>query len=359
MGGWARTRLTAGVKPMRPSAYGRRLRFTYAFGTMSGPTIDWRHIACAALIIALPIAGVAAQPESEPSSPPARASGASVAPLDELGRGTPRGTVAGFLEETSAHRYRRAAAYLDLRRIPTQEATDRGADLARQLRVALEHTVLDVDALSDDPEGRQEPGLPRTRQLVARIESEHGPASILLERVRRDDGVLIWQFSQATVASIPNLYWTFSYGMVGQWLPPVLVETRFLGLAAWQWLGLAVLVGVAFLIAHLIVRPAMPLTRWLLVRWGMKLEDPSLGRAVGPIRLLVALAVFRAGRTALWLPASVLPFVTGVERFLLIIVLAWFALRLVELTSLAARRRLLSRHETATVPIVAADRRAR
>jgi MscS family membrane protein len=112
------------------------------------------------------------------------------------------------------------------------------------------------------------------------------------------------------------------------------------------------------LIAHLLVRPAMPATRWLLARWRIALEDPSIGRAVGPVRLLVALAVFRAGRAALWLPAAVLPLVTGIERFLLIIVLAWFALRLVELAGMAARRRLLSRHETATLPLVDVGLRA-
>jgi len=127
-------------------------------------------------------------------------------PADEFGRGTPQGTVRGFLDATTPRNYRRAMSYLDLRRIPSAKLAMRGPELAHQLRVVLDNTVYDLGTISDEAEGRPEPGLPKSRELVGRVETDKGTFSILLEQVPRDDGVLIWQFSNVTVSRIPDLY---------------------------------------------------------------------------------------------------------------------------------------------------------
>src|SRR5512132_3072700 len=44
-----------------------------------------------------------------------------ILPQDEFGRGTPRGAIHGFLSATAARDYGRAAAYLDLSRLPIAE----------------------------------------------------------------------------------------------------------------------------------------------------------------------------------------------------------------------------------------------
>jgi MscS family membrane protein len=300
-----------------------------------------------ALAIASPAAasnhvrGSASAPEATTPAPP-----------DEFGRGTPQDTVRGFLDATSLNNYRRAMSYLDLRRIPAADVATRGPELARQLRVVLDNTVFDLGALSDEPEGRQETGLPRGRQLMGRVETDKGTFSILLDRVPRDDGVPIWQFSNVTVSRIPDLYKELSYGIIGEKLPPFLVETRVLRLALWQWIGLALLLVVSWLIACLVVRPGLPLTRRLAVRAGFDVTDPSFGRALSPLRGLVALSVFKAGESALGLPVAVLPIVAGIQKILLVIIMSWLALRLIDVSGQLVRRRLLRRQEPPSQPVI-------
>src|SRR5262249_48703211 len=156
-------------------------------------------------------------------------------------------------------------------------------------RVILDNTLLiDPDTVSDDPEGARDDGLPARRDLLGRIATSKGPQNIMLERVPREDGVLIWKFSQGTVASIPDLYREFTYGPLGEALPPVLVERRPLGIALWQWIALVLLAGLAVLLGRLIVAVGLRTLRFVLARRrredGLRFPRES----VPPLRLLVA-----------------------------------------------------------------------
>src|SRR5215831_6335229 len=130
-----------------------------------------------ALALAWPatVAYAAAGPATTPEATPP--------PADEFGRGTPLGAARGFLDATALRNYRRATSYLDLRRVPQAEVATRGPELARQLRVVLDNTVYDLGAISDEPEGRLEPGLPKNRELIGRVQTDKGTFSVLLERV--------------------------------------------------------------------------------------------------------------------------------------------------------------------------------
>ncbi|PWU22563.1 MAG: hypothetical protein C5B48_09935 [Candidatus Rokuibacteriota bacterium] len=286
---------------------------------------------------------VTAPPPAEAPAPPT-----TVAP-DEYGRGSPRGTVAGFLNATRARDYRRAARYLDLRRMPAAEAAAEGPVLARKLAVVLDNTRIDLGVLADEPEGLREPGMRAGRQTVSRLEASNETVSIVLERVPREDGLLIWQFSADTIKRVPNLYRNVSYGVVGEWLPPVFVEQRVLGLALWQWIGFLVLAGVSLLIAHVVVRPGMPVIRRILAATHLPFDDTAESAPVGPVRTLLALAIFRIGQPALSLPLVVVPVVSAVQKFLLVLVVTWLALQFISLTCLAARRRALNRGGSPTL----------
>ncbi|MET0850062.1 MAG: mechanosensitive ion channel family protein [Candidatus Rokuibacteriota bacterium] len=307
----------------------------------------------AILMLVGPAASLAAPPMSSPPSAPSAGAPAerppeSVAP-DELGRGSPRGTVQGFLQATATYDYARAARYLDLRGRPLADIA-KGPEMARQLRVILDNTRIDLAALADEPEGRREAGMRGGVQTVSRVELDNATMSIQLERVPRDDGLLIWQFSRETLRHVPNLHWRFSYGLVGRWLPPVFVETRILGLALWQWIGLLVLAGVSLLIAWAVVRPGLPLMRrFLSLTRFAPTDDPALGKAVGPLRTLLALAIFRIGQPALSLPVLVLPVVSAAQQILLVVALTWMVLRFVDVTTLHARHRAIGRGDSPTL----------
>jgi MscS family membrane protein len=302
-------------------------------------------IAVAALVLAPPAGAAppAAGSASAPETPP---------PPDELGRGTPQSSVRGFLEATTLHNFRRAMSYLDLRRLPKADVATRGPELAHQLRVVLDNTVYDLGAISDEAEGRPETGLPKNRQLIGRVETDKGTFSIFLERVPRDDGVPIWQFSNVTVSRIPDLYRDLTYGIVGERLPTFLVETRVLRLALWQWVGLVVLTGVSVLVAVILVRPGLPLTRRIAIRTGFDVTDPTFGKALSPLRGLIGLIVFKVGESSLALPVAVQPIVVGLQKFVLVVIMTWLALRLIEIMSQVVRRRLLRRQEPPNQPVI-------
>jgi MscS family membrane protein len=274
-------------------------------------------------------------------------------PVDEFGRGTPRGAVTGFLSATRRRDYRAAAEYLDLRRLPAAQVAVEGPTLARHLRVVLDNTLLiDPDVLSDDPEGARDDGLPARRDLLGRIATNHGPLSLLLERVPRNDGVLIWKFAQSTVARIPDLYREFGYGPVGEVLPPVLVERRPLGIALWQWIALLALAGLAVLLARLLVAAGLRVARFIARGRPAGTTVSLPDEAMPPMRLLVAIGVFTVGRRALALPVALQPSFTLVEGLIAVVALTWLGLRLMGVVREMARLAVIRRGQMATLPMI-------
>ena len=302
------------------------------------------------LLIALGAECLSAQaPGSSTPAPESKPPGL----VDEFGRGTPRGTVTGFLQATSRRDYRGAAEYLDLRRVPRAQVVTEGPMLARHLRVILDNTLLiDPDLLSESLEGSRDDGLPPNRELLGRIATNQGPMSILLEHVPRDDGVLIWKFAQSTVARIPDLYREFGYGPVGEVLPPVLVERRPFGIALWQWIALIVLAGLAVLLARLLVALGLRVLRFVRRRKPVADAVKLPPQAVPPLRLLVAVGVFHAGRIALALPVAVQPTFNLVEGLITVVAVTWLGMRLMDVVRDMARLAVIGRGQMATLPVV-------
>ena len=131
----------------------------------------------------------------------AAASPTSEVPEDEFERGSPRGTVKGYLAACREGDYEKAANYLDLRRI-----SEDGPTLVRQLQIILSRTLwVDVEALSEDHKGRLNDGMPPYRDRLGTIDTKAGKVDILLQRVPRENGVAIWKISGVTVAQVPDL----------------------------------------------------------------------------------------------------------------------------------------------------------
>jgi len=144
-----------------------------------------------------------------PSKPPG--------PIDKLGRGVPRTTVAGYISAVKANDFEKAAEFLDLRKLPRGYSQGDGPDLARQLKVILDRALwVDLDILSTDPKGHSDDNLPSYRDFVGQIAIDDRKLDILLQRVPRGDGVYIWKFSTATVREIPQLYEEYGYGELGE-----------------------------------------------------------------------------------------------------------------------------------------------
>jgi MscS family membrane protein len=257
--------------------------------------------------------------------------------------------VEGFLRAARAHNYRRAAEYLDLQRLPAEEAKVLGPQLARHLKIVLDQQLpIDVDRLSDSPAGLLEDGLPPDLEQLGRIETPGMPINLRLQRVPREDGVSIWKLSAASVAAIPDLYRRYGYGLFGEALPSVLNETEFLDTPLRQWVALPILLGVGYGLGLLLTSLGFRLLR----RWRSELASVLSTFVAGPVRLLILVLFLSLARQLLQVSVTVSRLLTALEQILLILAIAWMILRVVESLEEIARQHALRRGKTILLPLL-------
>lgn len=275
---------------------------------------------------------------------------------EEVLRGTPRRAVQGFLRTARAGDFRGAAEFLDLSRLPKSKRAERGPELARHLKIVLDRTVwINLDALSAEPEGRRHDGLPASQERVATIEGPGGrKTDILLARVRGRHGHRVWKFSAGTVAAIPRLYREFGLGPLGDLLPGFFFDIVFLGVQIWQWVALPLLAVVDFLLAFAATWALV----WVLHRRGGGVVAATCAVVSGPLRLILALWLFRLGVDLLGLPIAFKAVLAAIEQILVAIVLTWMAMRVVDFLAATLREHLLRRRETDLLPVLPAGTKA-
>jgi len=188
------------------------------------------------------------------------ATAVDMGPEDALNRGTPRGSIIGYMEAAAAFDFEKAAEYLDLRNLPHDVEEIGGHELARQLNHVLSRAVwLDDYTVSESPDGVKGDGLPDYRDELVVIRTRDGEVPLWMQHVPRGDGEMIWKLSNRSVALIPELYDEFSYPAgvetIRDWFPE---DASFLGLEVFKIFILAVLALLCWPVFHLI---AVLLTR--------------------------------------------------------------------------------------------------
>lgn len=246
-------------------------------------------------------------------------------PVDEFDRGTPRSSVKGFFKAARGGDYERAAQYLDLRNLPRWIDKNQGPLLARQLKIVLDRTWVDLEQVSADPKGNIEDGLPSRRETLSGIKTPEKTVDILLQRISREDGVLIWKFSNRTVAEIPQLYKYFGYRPFEEMLSKVFPDYTLLGGQLWQWALFLVALPLTYLVALL--------PTWIVGRL-VRGRETEVSRKfslfiTGPIRIVLWVLFIRA--VASYLGPSGAGGSIFHYRPLLVIALVWAAIRLVDL----------------------------
>ncbi len=291
---------------------------------------------------------VEAEQEAEMSDPPAATSG------DELGRETPRGAVRGYLDACRDGDYEKAAQFLDLDQIEGD-----GPTLARQLRIVLSRTLwIDVEELSADPEGRFDDRLPAYRERVGTIETRKGKTEVLLQRAEREDGVYIWRFAGVTIAKIPDLWGEFGYGWLERLLPEFFIEFELLSVALWQWIALLVLVLLVAIASWLVTVALVWLLRPLVRRTETPIDDLLIERGAGPIRLILAVAIFRAALLPLGLEVEIVEFAAGVLGVVFVLAVAWLLIRAIDILAERIEQRLVERGQDSATAAVPPGRKA-
>ena len=75
-------------------------------------------------------------------------------PFDEYGRATPRSSTIGLARALLDKDFDRAVHYMDLRNLPFTIDESDGPELARQLLIIADRSMMvDYEAISDDPDG--------------------------------------------------------------------------------------------------------------------------------------------------------------------------------------------------------------
>ena len=268
--------------------------------------------------------------EARPQPPPAAEKlpvedfSKPMGPPDPFNRGTPRGSMYGFLAAAHKADYERAAEYLDLRRLP-QEDQANGPQLARRLKVVLDQALwIDLVNLSDTNAGTPKDDLPTWQDRLGDIETPDGVVTTLLQRVPREgDGVRIWKIAAATVDQIPELYAEFEPAWLEEQLPPFFFERRFLDVALWKWLSLSALLVGAWLVSVLIAGTTARLLGMLFTRRHESFDPRIVQLVRGPVRLTWTAILFALGHRSLGLALTFAGTLRFLERLLLVVAVAW------------------------------------
>jgi MscS family membrane protein len=266
---------------------------------------------------------------------------------DPLNRDTAQSSVYHFLEACHSHDYGRAAKYLDLRKLPEEERLTEGPQLAQELAQILDRDGnFDVAALSRQPDGDHEDGLPPNRQRVESFVVAHKTLELQLERVKLRSGLSVWMFSSDSVERIPQLAQMTSDSSIEKLLPRPLVRWRVVDTALWRWIALALLAMAAVALSKLLSRLVFFLAEAFFKRLLPRSDRSAFNVLLGPLRLMVAVGVFRAGME--WIgPSARLRL--GLNRclvFLLFLGLTWLGAQIVDLMIGRVRTLLVSEHHT-------------
>jgi MscS family membrane protein len=170
------------------------------------------------------------------------------APLDPLGRQTPRSSLINFMKCETSGEYATAARFLQL---PPGENL---VELTRQFRVLYPYFQGNLNLISDDPNGSVESGLLVGQERMGVITVGGMTADMVLVRV--DDPAVgkIWLISRASLASIPKLY-----ARLEKEKPTEATRIRLalltgpiiLGMSSTQWLCWLFSIPLAWLLAWL------------------------------------------------------------------------------------------------------------
>jgi len=284
----------------------------------------------------VPLTGKSAANESTKTEAIEPAKPKTVGPVDEHDRGVPRTALDGFIKNAGSGDFEKAANYLDLRNLPRWMGDPDGQELARQLKIVIDRALwIDFDAISDDPKGNPNDGLPVYRDTLGRIEMPDKTVDLLLQHVPREDGIYIWKFSNRTVAEIPYLYDQFGYSRLEERLSEIFPDVIILGWQAWQWALFLLFVGVSYLAALIV-------TFLLNLIWRRK--ETEVGQEItkfihGPIRIVLWIILVNGGVHWIGISTSIRFVMRGYT--ILTFVSTWAAVRTVDIAFAWWTERLL------------------
>jgi MscS family membrane protein len=268
-----------------------------------------------------------AQIPKSPAPPPAKAE--PTAPIDPLGRETPRSAVMGFLKYEERQDFATAARYLQ----PTPGQDTDLLQRAKELQALHARFRGDIGLLSDDPNGTVEAGLPPGQVRAGVLAVGSTTTDVILVRVDDPDSGKIWLISKETVAGIPQLYAQMESegpALADRIIPAALTSRRVLGISLAQWLGWLLSVPISWLLAWLLTFLfSAPERVWYKLR---KLPIRTVWQTpLGmPLRCIIAILIHSLFVYALELPLLYRAYYFRLMAVLLAVCFVWLVSRIAD-----------------------------
>ncbi len=244
----------------------------------------------------------------------------------------PRAAVTAFLQECRDRDYEAAAKYLDMGHLDAATRASGGPGLAKKLEAILNSDAsFNVLNLSRNPEGDLSDNPDPNREHVATIAQNGHNLSIELERVSIKDSPQVWLFSPDTVAALPNLYVATIPSAIEKYLPPFLKTTQVLETPLWKWAALLLLALVLIALSRLIDAILALILKLPEKRLRHTIRVPWLDAVIGPLRMILLLALLRIGVAFIDPSAIARLYIGRLMELALIWSIAWCVIRLVGL----------------------------
>ncbi len=157
--------------------------------------------------------------------------------VDDYKHGIPRVCIHTFLDTIRVDNYSDAIHYLDFNLVDRSIQAMPREEVAKLLKLVLDRSLwIDLPALSNDQAGFVDDGLSGNRDLVGYIPLKDQRIPFYVQRIAREDGVLIWKIAGISINYIPKLYTQYGDGPIGEILTQFIPHKSILGLQLWQWI---------------------------------------------------------------------------------------------------------------------------
>jgi MscS family membrane protein len=260
-------------------------------------------------------------------------------PGDTLGRSTPHGTLVGFLHAAQHGRYDDASQYL---RLSKKEKAVSGEHLAQQLHALLDEAFVGrIGAVSDNPEGSHQAGVPSDHERIGVFRVNGREADADLVRVYDPSAGQIWLFSSQTLTALPELADELEESEIESHMPWFLVREQILGTPLWRWAAFLLLIPVALGLSWGIVRLLGAGRKiWLRLRRHRVLQN--FYQAVAPPAIFILTIIFHwIGVTHLGFSLLFRDFYRRFAGMALALGVAWLLVRLINIWAEQARLKAL------------------
>ncbi|QOL26691.1 mechanosensitive ion channel [Thalassotalea sp. LPB0316] len=258
--------------------------------------------------------------------------------LDDYQRGQPQSSLSGFLSALQQYDYELATHYMDFRNLSPDTKAIAPEELAKMFHVVLRRTIwIDTTAISEEPLGNLQDGLPSYRELFGTIATPSGDVRLYLQRIpRASDKARIWKISNATVDKIPYLSQQYAYSEFGEWLSEHTPNYDFLGVELWQWLYFSAALIFYYFVSLLIT--------WLVSK-GISRVRPNTHQEFyrflrGPVTILLTIELSRLFVAQSNITIAVQAIMDGAT--LLVFAWIWLFVRLIDLFNIKLKARFLA-----------------